>query len=168
VSGPELGAVGRLSFDHPKIADLIPGDAGKESSEVVEFPAFALGPDLDHRHHALVIDYDDLGDPGAPLSAREIGEPRHRGVAPLDPIHAALSIRDVYGGIFRQQRAHDFKVDLPVEELATGLERVAAAEQRRHDRIAEAIESTVMTGIYEVFDDYDLSSVPRPWPTPGL
>lgn len=59
-------------------------------------------------------------------------------------------------------------VDLPVEELATGLERVAAAEQRRHDRIAKAIESTVVTGIYEVLDDYDFSSVPRPWPSSGL
>jgi hypothetical protein len=59
-------------------------------------------------------------------------------------------------------------VDLPVDQLATGLERVAAAERLRHDRIAEVIESTVMTGIYEVLDDYDFSSTPRPWPTPGL
>ena len=59
-------------------------------------------------------------------------------------------------------------VDLPVEELATGLERVAAAERRRHDRIAEVVESTVLTGIYEVLDDHDLSSTPRTWPTSGL
>jgi N-acetylglutamate synthase-like GNAT family acetyltransferase/anti-sigma regulatory factor (Ser/Thr protein kinase) len=32
---------------------------------------------------------------------------------------------------------------------------VAAAERRRHDRITEVIESTVITGIYEVLDDYD-------------
>jgi hypothetical protein len=59
-------------------------------------------------------------------------------------------------------------VDRRVEELATGLERVAAAERLRHDRIAEVIESTVITGIYEVLDDYDFSSRLRPWPTPGL
>jgi hypothetical protein len=59
-------------------------------------------------------------------------------------------------------------VDLPVQELTTGLERVAAAERLRHDRIAELIESTAIAGIYEVLDDYDLSSTPRRWPTPGL
>lgn len=59
-------------------------------------------------------------------------------------------------------------LDLPVAELAPGLERVAAAERRRHDRIAHMIESTVITGIYEVLDDYDFSSTPRPTPTPGL
>jgi hypothetical protein len=52
--------------------------------------------------------------------------------------------------------------------LAAGLERVAAQERRRHDRIAQVIESTEITGIYEVLDDYDFSSTPRPWPTPGL
>jgi hypothetical protein len=56
-------------------------------------------------------------------------------------------------------------VELPVDELAIGIERVAAAERLRHDRIAEVIESTVITGIYEVLDDYDFSSTPRPWPT---
>lgn len=59
-------------------------------------------------------------------------------------------------------------VDVPVEELAVGLERVAAAERLRHDRIAEVIESTVITGIYEVLDDYDFSSTPRSWPTASL
>ena len=59
-------------------------------------------------------------------------------------------------------------VDLPVDELASGLERVAAAERRRHDRIAEVIAATVITGVYEVLDDYDFSSTPRPWLTPGL
>jgi hypothetical protein len=59
-------------------------------------------------------------------------------------------------------------LDIPVEELAAGLERVAAAERLRHDRIAEVIESTVLTGIYEVVDDYDFSATPRPTPDPGL
>jgi hypothetical protein len=59
-------------------------------------------------------------------------------------------------------------LDLPVAELAAGLERVAAAERLRHDRIEEVIESTVITGIYEVVDDYDFSSTPRPTSTPGL
>jgi hypothetical protein len=48
-------------------------------------------------------------------------------------------------------------LDLAVDELAPGLERVATAERRRHDRIAEVIESTLITGIYEVLDDYDFS-----------
>jgi hypothetical protein len=59
-------------------------------------------------------------------------------------------------------------VDLPVAELAAGLERVAAAEKARHDRIAQVIESTRLTGIYEVVDDYDFSSTPRRTPNPGL
>jgi hypothetical protein len=59
-------------------------------------------------------------------------------------------------------------VDLPISELATGLERVAAAEQRRHDRIIDVIESTVIAGIYEVLDDYDFSSTPRPTLNSGL
>ena len=59
-------------------------------------------------------------------------------------------------------------LELPLKELAAGLERVAAQERRRHDRIAQVIESTVITGLYEVLDDYDLLSTPRPWPTPGL
>jgi hypothetical protein len=45
---------------------------------------------------------------------------------------------------------------------------VAAQERRRHDRIAQVIESTVITGIYEVLEDFDFSSTPRPWPTPGF
>jgi hypothetical protein len=59
-------------------------------------------------------------------------------------------------------------LELPVEELAAGLEHVAAQERRRHERIAQVIESTVRMGIYEVLDDYDFSSTPRPWPTPSL
>jgi hypothetical protein len=57
---------------------------------------------------------------------------------------------------------------MPVDELAAGLERVAAAERRRHDRILDVIESTVIAGIYEVLDDYDYSSTPRRTSNPGL
>jgi hypothetical protein len=59
-------------------------------------------------------------------------------------------------------------LDLPVEELAAGLERIADAERQRHDRIAQVIESTVITGIYEVLGDWDFSSAPRPTANPGL
>jgi hypothetical protein len=59
-------------------------------------------------------------------------------------------------------------LDMPVAELAAGLDRVAAAERSRHERIARVIESAVITGIYEVLDDYDFSSVPRPYACPGL
>ena len=59
-------------------------------------------------------------------------------------------------------------LDMPVDELAAGLERVAAAERRRHDRILDVIELTVIAGIYEVLDDYDYSSIPRRTSNPGL
>lgn len=59
-------------------------------------------------------------------------------------------------------------LDMPVESLAEGLEQVAAAEGKRHDRISEVIESTVIAGIYEVLDDYDFTSTPRPTENPGL
>jgi hypothetical protein len=59
-------------------------------------------------------------------------------------------------------------VELPVAGLAAGLERVAAAERLRHDRIEEVIESTVFKGIYEVVADFDFSSTPRPTANPGL
>jgi hypothetical protein len=57
---------------------------------------------------------------------------------------------------------------MPLAELAAGLDRVAAAERSRHERIAQVIESAVITGIYKVLDDYDSWSVPRPYARPGL
>ena len=48
-------------------------------------------------------------------------------------------------------------VDLPRSELAAFLDQVADSEARRHDRIAQVIESTVHKGIYEILDDDDLS-----------
>jgi hypothetical protein len=52
------------------------------------------------------------------------------------------------------------------DEIA--LERGAAAERRRHDPIAEVAEADRDDGIYDVLDDYDLSSRPHPWRTSGL
>jgi hypothetical protein len=52
-------------------------------------------------------------------------------------------------------------VDLPREQLEQGLQQVEANEAIRHDRIAEVIESTVLTGIYEIVDDNDFSTEPQ-------
>jgi hypothetical protein len=42
-------------------------------------------------------------------------------------------------------------------ELQERLAAMAAGEQQRHDRIAAVIESTVLTGFYEVIDVTGLS-----------
>ena len=42
--------------------------------------------------------------------------------------------------------------------LEAGLERVAAQEAVRHDRIDEVIESASLRGIYEVLDEFDFST----------
>ncbi|MEM1130200.1 MAG: hypothetical protein AAGH83_06725 [Pseudomonadota bacterium] len=43
-------------------------------------------------------------------------------------------------------------------ELATKLDRVAAQEALRHDRIDAVIESTTVRGIYRVRDEFDFST----------
>ena len=48
-------------------------------------------------------------------------------------------------------------IDLPKDELPALLKRVSDSEARRHDKIADVIESTVHMGIYEIIDDTDLS-----------
>lgn len=50
-------------------------------------------------------------------------------------------------------------IDLPdQEQLAGAMERVAAQEAVRHDRIDDVIESTSVRGIYEVQDEFDFST----------
>ena len=50
-------------------------------------------------------------------------------------------------------------VDLPDrEQLNVAMERVAAQEAVRHDRIEEVIESTSVRGIYEVEAEFDFST----------
>lgn len=50
-------------------------------------------------------------------------------------------------------------VDLPDRSrVASALERVAAQEAARHDRIDEVIESTSVQAIYELIDEFDFSS----------
>jgi hypothetical protein len=50
-------------------------------------------------------------------------------------------------------------LDLPSrEQVMAELQRVAAQEAVRHDRIAEVIESTEVRGIYEVRDEFDFAS----------
>ncbi len=51
---------------------------------------------------------------------------------------------------------HD--VDLTLDELAAALERVAAQESTRHDRIAEVVESTSLGAVYEVLDRFDFET----------
>ena len=48
-------------------------------------------------------------------------------------------------------------LDISAQELSTALERIAEGEKQRHDRIAEVIETTVVSGIYEVITEVDLS-----------
>lgn len=48
-------------------------------------------------------------------------------------------------------------MDLPRTELPTMLQRVADSEAKRHQKIADVIDSTVHKGIYEIVDDNDLS-----------
>jgi hypothetical protein len=38
------------------------------------------------------------------------------------------------------------------------MERIAAQESVRHDRIADVIESTALRGIYEIEDEFDFST----------
>lgn len=50
-------------------------------------------------------------------------------------------------------------VDLPSREaVAEAMERLAAQESVRHDRIDEVIESTSLRGIFEVADEFDFST----------
>jgi hypothetical protein len=50
-------------------------------------------------------------------------------------------------------------IDLPDrEQLGAGMQRVAAQEGVRHDRIDDVIESTRVRGIYEVEDEFDFST----------
>jgi hypothetical protein len=47
--------------------------------------------------------------------------------------------------------------DVTREELPALLERVAASEARRHERIDDVLEEFVFRGIFEVVDEVDLS-----------
>ena len=49
-------------------------------------------------------------------------------------------------------------IDLQQDELPATMERIAAQESVRHDRIAEVIESTALRGIYEIADEFDFST----------
>ena len=49
-------------------------------------------------------------------------------------------------------------IDLERDELPATMERVAAQEAVRHDRIADVIESTALRGIYEIEDEFDFST----------
>jgi hypothetical protein len=48
------------------------------------------------------------------------------------------------------------RAEIPAADVPALLERIAASEAKRHDRIAEVIEATVHTGIYEVVTEDDL------------
>jgi hypothetical protein len=49
-------------------------------------------------------------------------------------------------------------MDLQRDEIPATMERIAAQESVRHDRIADVIESTALRGIYEVTDEFDFST----------
>ena len=48
------------------------------------------------------------------------------------------------------------RADIPAADVATYLERIAASEARRHDRIAEVIEEAIHVGLYEVVTEDNL------------
>ncbi len=48
-------------------------------------------------------------------------------------------------------------LDIDAEELNVLLDQIAEGEKRRHAQIVELIETTVVAGIYEVFDEEHLS-----------
>lgn len=61
-------------------------------------------------------------------------------------------------------------IDLERDQLPGTMERIAAQEAVRHDRIDEVIESTTLRGIYEIEDEFDFSTddaVARVRPAPG-
>jgi len=49
-------------------------------------------------------------------------------------------------------------IDLERDELPATLERIAAQEAVRHDRVDAVIESTTLRGIYEIEDEFDFST----------
>jgi hypothetical protein len=49
-------------------------------------------------------------------------------------------------------------IDLERAQLPATMERIAAQESVRHDRIADVIESTALRGIYEIEDEFDFST----------
>jgi hypothetical protein len=49
-------------------------------------------------------------------------------------------------------------IDLEREQLPGTMERIAAQESVRHDRIADVVESTALRGIYEIEDEFDFST----------
>lgn len=52
-------------------------------------------------------------------------------------------------------------VDIDPAEMATATERVAEQEHKRHDLIAEVIESTELRAFYELRAEHDFSGDPR-------
>jgi hypothetical protein len=48
-------------------------------------------------------------------------------------------------------------LDIDTEEFSAAARQIAEGEKRRHDRISEVIGATVMSGIYEVITEVDLS-----------
>jgi hypothetical protein len=57
----------------------------------------------------------------------------------------------------REILAIDF-IDLESDELPATMERIAAQESVRHDRIDDVIESTTLRGVYEIEDEFDFST----------
>ncbi|QBD76233.1 hypothetical protein EPA93_09500 [Ktedonosporobacter rubrisoli] len=52
--------------------------------------------------------------------------------------------------------------DLSREQLEEVLQRIAASNAQRHDRIADIIETSILpASLYEIVDDNDFSAAPR-------
>ena len=82
-----------------------------------------------------------------------------REVWEAEPGHFGMPVRVVHARRTDDEReilSFSF-LDISAEELNTSLQQIAEGEKRRHDRITEVIEATVMNGIYEVITEVDLS-----------
>ena len=75
-----------------------------------------------------------------------------------EPGHFGMAVRVVHARRTDDEReilSFSF-LDIDTEEVSAA-GQIAEGEKRRHDRISEVIGATVMSGIYEVITEVDLS-----------
>ena len=76
-----------------------------------------------------------------------------------EPGHFGMAVRVVHARRTDDEReilSFSF-LDIDTEEFSAAARQIAEGEKRRHDRISEVIGATVMSGIYEMITEVDLS-----------
>lgn len=75
-----------------------------------------------------------------------------------EPVHFGGPVRVTHARrIDDEQEILSFSlIDISAEEMSAALQRIAEAEKRRHEQIAEVIDTTGAAGIYEVIAEVDL------------